>query len=74
MLAERTDDLLQMFKENEEACFFSSNKELVEKARWLIDNPNIREEIAQAGMKRVWEDGHDVTSRARYFIETICKT
>ena len=71
MLAERTDDLLRLFKEDEEACFFSSAEELVEKARWLLENPDIRERIAHAGMRRVWADGHDVTSRAKQFIE-IC--
>jgi spore maturation protein CgeB len=71
MLAERTDDLMQFFKEDEEACFFSSQEELVRKAQWLIDNPDIRESIAQAGLRRVWTDGHDVTSRARKFLQKI---
>lgn len=71
MLAERTDDLMQMFKEDEEACFFSSDKELVQKVRWLLDNPKERERIAQAGMHRVWSDGHDVESRAKQFIRSL---
>ena len=71
MLAERTDDLMQMFKEDEEACFFSSNEELVQKVRWLLDNPKEREQIAQAGMRRVWTDGHDVNSRAQEFITKL---
>jgi spore maturation protein CgeB len=60
-----------MFKEDEEACFFSSNEELVAKAKWLLANPDIRERIAQAGLRRVWANGHDVNSRARQFLETI---
>ncbi len=71
MLAERTDDLLHLFKEDEEACFFSSTDELVEKARWLLANPDIRERIAEAGRRRVWADGHDVVSRAGQFINMI---
>lgn len=71
MLAERTDDLLRLFKENEEACFFSSNEELVEKASWLLANPEIRERIAQAGFRRVWVGGHDVASRAREFLHAL---
>ncbi|MEM7063173.1 MAG: glycosyltransferase [Cyanobacteria bacterium P01_B01_bin.77] len=71
MLAERTDDLMRFFKEDEEACFFSSDEELVRKAKWLLDNPNIRKSIAQAGLRRVWADGHDVKSRASSFIETV---
>jgi len=68
MLAERTEDLQNMFKEDEEACFFSSNEELVEKVRWLLANPDTRERIAAAGLRRVWADGHDVNSRAKKFI------
>lgn len=71
MLAERTDDLMQFFKEDDEACFFSSPEELVRKARWLIHNHDVRERIAQAGLRRVWADGHDVTSRARQFLQKI---
>jgi len=68
MLAERTADLTRMFKEDKEACFFSSNDELVEKARYLLSNPQVRERIAQAGMQRVWSDAHDVQSRAKQFL------
>ena len=74
MLAERTDDLLQFFKEDEEACFFSTTEELVRKAQWLIDNPDIRERIAQAGLRRVWADGHDAETRATMFLEHIRAT
>lgn len=71
MLAERTDDLLKMFDEDKEACFFSSSEELVAKAKWLVQNPDIAEKIASAGLKRVWADGHDVKSRAAEFISVI---
>ena len=74
MLAERTDDLVQFFKEDEEACFFSTTEELVRKAQWLIDNPDIRERIAQAGLRRVWADGHDAETRANMFLEPIRST
>jgi spore maturation protein CgeB len=71
MLAERTGELLRLFKEDEEACFFSSNEELVEKVRWLLENSDVRERIARAGLKRVWDDGHDVMSRVRQFLEAF---
>lgn len=71
MLAERSDDLLNKFKENEEACFFSTPHELVQKAKWLFENPERREQIANAGLRRVWLDGHDVNSRAGWFSEII---
>jgi spore maturation protein CgeB len=71
MLAERTDDLMQMFKEDEEACFFSTVDELVNKVNWLLENSEIRERIAKAGQRRVWTDGHDVNSRAQEFITKL---
>lgn len=74
MLAERTDDLLNFFKEDEEACFFSSNEELLQKVRWLLRNPQERERIAAAGLRRVWVDGHDVNSRAQQFIAIANKS
>jgi len=74
MLAERTNELMQFFKEDEEACFFSSPEELVSKTQWLIKNPDIRERIAQAGLRRVWADGHDVASRAKYFLSVVNKS
>lgn len=71
MLAERTDDLLRMFKEDEEACFFSSDDELVRKVRWLLNNPMEREKIAAAGLRRVWADRRDVDSCAREMLKQI---
>ena len=71
LLSERTNDLLNMFKEDEEACFFSSDKELVEKVHWLLANPDICERIAAAGLRRVWIDGHDVFSRSKTLLSLI---
>lgn len=73
MLAERTDDLLRMFAEDKEACFFSSTEELVAKAKWLVGNPAIVGQIAQAGLRRVWTDRHDVRSRAAWFLNSLAE-
>lgn len=71
LLCERTDDMKAMFIEGEEAIFFSSKEELVENALWLLKHPVEIERIAEAGRRRVWADGHDVTSRARQFVEHL---
>lgn len=71
MLAERTDDLLNIFKDDEEACFFSSTEELVEKARWLVGDRPARERIAQAGLRRVWADGRDIVSWTKSFLDAV---
>jgi spore maturation protein CgeB len=73
MLAERTADLLNMFEENIEACYFSSPEELVEKVNWLMNNKEIRNQIATAGHHRLMRDKHDIVNRANYFMETIVK-
>lgn len=52
MLAERTDEHLAMFKEGEEAAYFSSNEELLEKCKYYLSNNDKRVEIAQRGVLR----------------------
>jgi spore maturation protein CgeB len=64
---------MEMFHENEEACFFSSKSELLEKTQWLLDNPEIILRIAERGTKRVWTDRHHVNGRAEDFLELIEK-
>lgn len=71
LLCERTEDLKSMFKEGEEAVFFSSKEELVEKSLWLLNHPEIIDSIAEKGRKRVWADEHDVVSRAKQFVEIM---
>jgi hypothetical protein len=71
LLAERTMELQKLFKEDIEACFFSNNDELLQKVRWLLDNPLTINQIAKAGRERVIKDGHDVFGRAKYFLEAL---
>lgn len=71
LLCERTDDMKEMLTEGEEAVYFSSAEELVEKVHWLLRNPLEIERIAEAGQRRVWADGHDVVSRAQQFMELV---
>ena len=54
-------------------CFFDSKKDLPHILKnYLQDNDSI-DQIAQASYNRVYKDGHDVTSRMKYFIEEISK-
>lgn len=71
LLSERTADLQRMYKENEEAVFFSSPDELVEKSLWLSNHPEEIQRIAQAGMRRVHADGHSVEDRMGEFLSII---
>lgn len=64
LLAPRTAELRQFFQEDEEAVFWGSRDELVEKVRCLLSNEDRRAEIAAAGRRRVLQDGHDEYGRA----------
>lgn len=68
MLAPRTGELGSLFREGEEAEFFSSNEELVAKALRYVSDDAARSRLARAGQERVWRDGHDAASRARRFL------
>jgi spore maturation protein CgeB len=71
MLSERTSDLTKLYKEDEEAVFFSSQGELVEKAHALLTDNERRKQIGQAGRERCMTDGHDVVNRMRQFSRAI---
>ncbi len=63
MLAERTADHLELFREDREAAFFGSPAELVEKVRYYLAHDAERRAIADAGMERVRTDHHTYTDR-----------
>lgn len=71
LLSERTPALTRLFKENEEAVFFSNEVELREKALWLRDHPEEVHRIATAGMRRVHAEGHSVDHRMNEFLHRI---
>ena len=60
MLAERTDEHLQLFEENKEAAFFdqSNPEELLDKVRYYLGNNEERNEIAQKGRERCLKSGY----------------
>jgi spore maturation protein CgeB len=71
LLSERTGDLERMFKDGEEAVFFSSADELIERARELIRAAEKRAWVQENGRRRVWQDGHDVVSRMREVVDLL---
>lgn len=71
MLAERTNDHENLFKEGLEAEFFSSDEEMLEKIRFYINNPSLRERIAKAGYERSINSGYDNHSQISLLIDNI---
>jgi len=74
MLAERTERHKDFFKEGEEAEFFGSREELLEKIRYYLTHTDERQKIAERGRKRCFDGGYsnrDQLARALFFINSI---
>ena len=56
LCAERTAEHLELYRENEEAVFWSDGQECAEKCLDLLAHPEKRKRIRLAGMKRVLEN------------------
>ena len=67
MLAERTDEHLALFTEDEEAVYFGDDFELIDKARFYLDHPEQRRKIAAKGRDRCLASGYSHQSR----LETV---
>jgi spore maturation protein CgeB len=73
MLAERTDEHDQHFVDGAEYVGFGSDEEMIEKARALIADPNLRRSIGAAGRRRCLESGYDVDALARLIAQTLSR-
>ncbi len=71
MLAEHTEDLAGLFREGEEADFFRTPDQLVEKLAFYLGHEERRRSVAARGRRRVIEDGHDVVSRMRQVVTWV---
>lgn len=58
MLAERTQEHMELFEEGKEAAYFSSNEELLELCRYFLGHEEERISIAEAGLKRCKSSGY----------------
>ena len=70
LMAERTAEHLECFREDEEAVFFSNVEEAVMKAKIYLQDPAARERIAVAGQRRAASSGYDNDSMMRRVLMT----
>lgn len=71
MLAERTNEHLDLFREGEEAEFFIGLEELIAKAKFYLVDEEKRKRIAQAGRSRCINSGYSNVDRMNAMLETI---
>ena len=71
MIAERTNEHLELFKEDKEAIFFDSNKELLDKVIYYLKNPNLAEKIRNAGYNRAISSGYSFDEMTKTILKEI---
>ena len=70
LLAERTKEHTKLFIENEEAVFFNSDTELLQKVKYFLKNEDKRKKVAKSGFKRVTQSDYSYEN----MIEKIIKS
>ncbi|HEY1750143.1 MAG TPA: glycosyltransferase [Caulobacteraceae bacterium] len=71
LLADRTEEHQSFFEEGREAEFFSSQEELVDKARFYAGDETARAAIAAAGRARCAKSGYSYVERLRPVIARL---
>lgn len=71
MLAEASDVHSELFEQNEEAVYFASKEELLEKVKYYLSNDRERERIALNGYNKCFSAGYDHESRMKEVLKTI---
>jgi spore maturation protein CgeB len=71
MLSEYSEELDSMFEEGIEAEYFRNKEEMMDKIKYYLKHNDKREKIAQTGFKRLMQDDHEVSDRAKEIIKTF---
>lgn len=71
MLAERSNEHLELFEEGKEAEFFASREELLQKCRHYLHDDQARLMIARRGYERCLRSGYTNAERLREALSTI---
>jgi len=73
LLAERTPDHEEMFREGQEAVFFGSPEEMLDKTRYYARNSKARIKIATGGYRRVTETGNTYEDRLKALLDRLAE-
>lgn len=69
MIAPYTEDIASMFQEDKEIVFYKNKEEFVQNIKYYLSHKEERQEIAEAGYKRLMQDGHEVKDRIEFIID-----
>jgi hypothetical protein len=71
LLADRTDEHREFFEEGQEAEFFSSCDEMLDKAKFYCSNESARKRVAERGYKRCKDGGFAYVCRLRTALQEL---
>jgi spore maturation protein CgeB len=71
LLADRTEEHQEFFEEGEEAEFFASCEELLDKVQFYCRNESARKRVADRGYKRCKEAGYAYVCRIRSALQAL---
>lgn len=74
MIHERTEEVLEIFKEGDSVECYESAEELIDKIKYYLSHENLRQKIADKGHEIVWKF-HKSDDRAKEMIDKlkVCK-
>jgi spore maturation protein CgeB len=71
MLAEKSDTHLSLFEDGNEAVFFNTKEQLLEKVKYFLEHEDERKAIARAGLARCLQSGYSHERRLSQVLHTI---
>lgn len=71
LLSEYSKDLASLYKQGEEADYFSNIDEMISKIKYYLNDVERRKKVSKAGRECVIADGHDVVSRITKVMDLV---
>ncbi|MBK9551253.1 MAG: glycosyltransferase family 1 protein [Saprospiraceae bacterium] len=73
ILSQRTPTMLNLYRENEEAYYFETKEECLDKVKLILSNEGLRRKVCLAGNKKVYDLQGDVKDRVSDWLSVIKK-